>query len=102
MPRNESHKTHAEDIAIAHMMGAADANAAVRAKVKRLDARIAELEAALRPFADFWHDTISEMGTVANTWVTLEIGPRTRPRWSDFRRAAAALKGDADELEGHD
>jgi hypothetical protein len=66
------------------------AKAYAAACVAEKDAKIAELRAALRPFADFWEATISEEGSVAYTWLILELGPRTKPRWSDFRRAAAA------------
>jgi uncharacterized protein YPO0396 len=50
------------------------------------DARIAELERALRPFADVWKDSVpeKEVEVIAHCYA---------PLWpQDFRRAADALK----------
>jgi len=58
----DTEREQAEAVALAHMMGYADAEAAVRAKAERLEARVAELEAAAQPFARIgwpaeWEDT---------------------------------------------
>jgi len=77
---SEDAEREAEAVALAHQMGYADGAAAARATVERLEARVAELEAALR---ELWH------------WL---VGAG----YSDSRldRAAAALKGgDADGRE---
>ena len=57
---------------------------------KALDAK----DEALEPFAGLWRKTIAEMGTVARTTVTFDIGPRTKLCWGDLRRAAEALGGE--------
>ena len=58
----DTEREQAEAVALAHMMGYADAEGAARAKVERLEARVAELEAAAQPFARIgwpaeWEDT---------------------------------------------
>jgi hypothetical protein len=50
-PTPKSDKAWADDCTTAHMMGYADAEAAARAKVKRLEARVRELEAVAREAA---------------------------------------------------
>jgi len=62
-----------------------------------LRAKNERLLKALGPFAKFWGETIAELGTTVRTSLTLEIGPRTKPSWSDFRRAAAALEEAGDD-----
>jgi len=62
----------------------------LRALLDDLDAK----DEALEPFAGLWRKTIAEMGTVARTTVTFDIGPRTKLCWGDLRRAAEALGGE--------
>jgi len=48
----DTEREQAEAVALAHMMGYADAEAAVRAKVERLEARVRELEAETQRLYD--------------------------------------------------
>jgi hypothetical protein len=48
----DAEREQAEAVALAHMMGYADAEAAVRAKVVRLEARVRELEAETQRLYD--------------------------------------------------
>jgi hypothetical protein len=87
----DAEREQAEAVALAHMMGYADAEAAVRAKVERLEARIAELEAtATGPERD-----LADLERLAREYgETVRLGDLSiMPGWNPLRYFHPALGG---------
>ena len=93
----DTEREQAEAVALAHMMGYADAEGAARAKVERLEARVAELEAALS--ATYAH--LLELREAWQRGVIREHdgtgGFRSNRNVEVIGKVRAALKGGADE-----